>query len=98
MTFTNCTSGGYTLNGIMQFDISASSPVYTCKTGSTLNSMGGSFTFQTPSGQHMSFTGNNLQGQTNCTVNLTVAMSESNGTYSGSITGTACSQTINSSF
>ena len=98
MTFTSCTSGGYTISGVMDFNISSNSPVYTCMTNSTLNSMGGTFTFGTPSGQHISFTGNNLQGQTNCTIDLTATMSESNGAYSGTITGTACSQNINSSF
>lgn len=96
MTINNCTSGGYTFNGALSYQ--TGSPAYNvCISNTTgLVSMGGDFTLTTTS--PLSITGNNLQGQTSCTISLTLAMSESNGAYSGSVTGTACSQTINSSF
>lgn len=96
MSISSCTANGYTFNGALNFQ--TGSPAYNVCISTTtgLVSMGGDFTLTTTS--PLSITGNGVQGQTSCSVSLTMAMSESNGTYSGSITGTACSQTINSSF
>ena len=97
MDINNCTSGGYTFNGVL--DLQTGNPAYNVCISTTtgLVSMGGGFTLTTGTST-LSITGNNLQGETSCTINLAMTMSESNGAYSGSVTGTACSQTINSSF
>ncbi len=95
IAISSCVANGYTFSGQFSFGPGSNAYNVCISTSNSLVSMGGGITLQTTS--PLSITGNGFQGQT-CSVDLALAMSESNGTYSGSVTGTACSQTINSSF
>ena len=92
-TMNNCTANGYTENGAVTFSVgdanNTGAPIVVCMNGSTFVGMTGTFSIDSSS---LTVTGNgvNLSGS----VTINAAMSDTNNTLSGTISGTAFGQTI----
>lgn len=95
ITFSSCPTSGYTFAGGITIAVDANHPVIMCMSSGTLVSESGTIDL-TNTGSGIQINGNDIN-QT-CTVNIFSSMNYSNSTFSGTVTGTACGQTISSSF